>query len=341
MKKQLGKYIAIVLVLILCTFGITFLFCKSHLLKNTKDKESINNKTSEPINKKVQDDKKDVSNETEGSKEDDVQDEEKSEQKEDNTENNTPAQEKVETPNPEVNQEIQESTTQTVEPQNPAPPAYEEPKEEPAPTTPKKTVVKEENTTEYEFLYEKYGTKFNKKINYVIKTYSDGTTEKVEVSSVRPVIDASGFNGTASSMLAEAKTLVAENMGVYNDVLSYVNTYRAEVGAAPLTLDPDLTLAATIRAMEMAYTDNMSHTRPNGTSCFTIFEELGLQRPNNYGENAAAGYLTAQAAAEGWRTSTAGHYENMINKNYMKIGIGMIKLSGSSLYAYWDQLLGS
>ena len=334
MKKQMGKYIALVLVLILCTFSVTFVFCKIRLLKN---KENINkNATSESISKMAQENKNSEINETESLNEDDKE----LKQNEDKTEDNTSVQEKVQTPKVETNTAVQESVPQTVEPQNVTPPAYEEPKEENTQAASKKTVVKEENATEYEFLYEKYGTKFNKKINYVIKTYSDGTTEKLEVSSVRPIIDARGFNGTASSMLEEAKALVAENMGAYNEVLSYVNTYRAEVGAAPLTLDPDLTLAATIRAMEMAYTNDLSHTRPNGSTCFTIFEELDLQRASDCGENVAGGYLTAQAAAEGWRTSP-GHYSNMISSSYTKIGIGMIKLSGASLYAYWAQLFSA
>ncbi len=87
----------------------------------------------------------------------------------------------------------------------------------------------------------------------------------------------------------------------------------------------------------MAYTDNMSHTRPNNKDCFTVLDELGISRGHAWGENVAAGYSSPKSVAEGWKNSP-GHYANMINASFSKIGIGMAQLSGTTYGTYWAQL---
>lgn len=126
-------------------------------------------------------------------------------------------------------------------------------------------------------------------------------------------------------------------------ILDMTNQYRAEVGAAPLVLDPKMCIAATVRAIEMAQTDTFSHTRPNGTACFTIFEDCGFSTAHIYsmGENIAmnAGYSDPDMqACTGWRNSP-GHYSNMINTRYRALGVG--KCIGSGGRIYYVQLFAS
>ena len=52
------------------------------------------------------------------------------------------------------------------------------------------------------------------------------------------------------------------------EVLELVNIERENAGLEPLELDEDLVRLANIRAEEIV--ENFSHTRPNGTSCFTV-----------------------------------------------------------------------
>lgn len=59
-------------------------------------------------------------------------------------------------------------------------------------------------------------------------------------------------------------------------MLSYVNNYRSEVNASPLFIDNNLNLAATIRAIEMSYSKQFSHTRPDGTMCYSVISDLGI-----------------------------------------------------------------
>lgn len=111
------------------------------------------------------------------------------------------------------------------------------------------------------------------------------------------------------------------------EVLDLVNEIRRNLGREELTMDPFFFDAAMQRAAEIAV--NFSHTRPDGSSCFTVCSGV-------YGENIAAGYVDAEAVVQGWKDSP-GHYSNMIGSGYTSIGIGAVKHNG---IMYWVQLFG-
>lgn len=111
-------------------------------------------------------------------------------------------------------------------------------------------------------------------------------------------------------------------------VLELVNEARAAQGADALTLDPELCEAAAIRAEELG--TYFSHDRPDGTSCFTVLEEVGIKSYHAAGENIAMGYTDANAVMEGWMNSP-GHRANILSPDYSRIGIAR---SGSA----WVQL---
>lgn len=119
-------------------------------------------------------------------------------------------------------------------------------------------------------------------------------------------------------------------------VVTHTNEYRLEVRSSPLVLDESLTKAAMIRAIEIAYEDKFSHERPNGTSCFTIFDDLGIVSYVS-GENIALGQISPEKVSNSWRNSP-GHYANMINTRFTKIGVGVIKYNGNY---YWVQLFSN
>ncbi len=119
------------------------------------------------------------------------------------------------------------------------------------------------------------------------------------------------------------------------EVLNLVNQLRAEVGVAPLSLDSTLCQAANTRAVEISQDNCFSHTRPNGTSCFTVLDEYGISYMAT-GENIAAGYATPADVVAGWKNSE-GHYANMINASYTKLGVGFYN-SGSGYGTHWTQL---
>ena len=204
-------------------------------------------------------------------------------------------------------------------------------------TTTKNSVkfVKRESEVSEEQSDFKYGIKAVVKTTKTYDLYSDGS-KKNEKTTTKTTYDKSGYNASTSDLKDEASQVYASNISLINGVLNYTNSYRDEVGVEKLNLDQNLSIAATIRSMEMAYSGKFSHTRPNGTSCFTIFEEREILASNK-GENIAMGQRSAESVSTSWRNSP-GHYGNMIDANFKKIGIGVFKFDGSF---YWTQIFSN
>ena len=123
--------------------------------------------------------------------------------------------------------------------------------------------------------------------------------------------------------------LAEENFAV--EVLNLVNAERAKVGVAPLRLADDLQAASAIRAREII--EVFSHTRPDGSDCFTVMRNRG----RTCGENIAAGHASAQETVEQWMNSE-GHRENILNPNFRELGVGYAYEDYSTYHHYWVQL---
>ncbi|MCD8014259.1 MAG: CAP domain-containing protein [Lachnospiraceae bacterium] len=103
-----------------------------------------------------------------------------------------------------------------------------------------------------------------------------------------------------------------------------------------LTYDYELEAIAMQRAAELALF--YSHTRPNGSSCFTVLTENGYTY-YYAGENIAAGYTSASAVFTGWAEedepySGQGHRRNMLSSKFTSVGIACVYCNG---YYYWVQ----
>ena len=192
--------------------------------------------------------------------------------------------------------------------------------------------VKTDTESEKEEKDLKYGTKL---ISWHVKTYnlySDGS-KKVIDEYTHYEVDGKNFNAKTSDMLSEA----IENMSIYKnevvDVVKYTNEFRAAAGVDALKLDETLTKAAMVRAIEMAYSDKLSHERPDGNMCYYIMRDFG-QDIYGVGENIASRQRSAKEVSYAWKGSQ-GHYENMISSSFTRIGVGVIKFYGTY---YWVQL---
>ena len=115
-------------------------------------------------------------------------------------------------------------------------------------------------------------------------------------------------------------------------VTSLVNAARRDAGLSELELDADLCAAAQARAQEIA--QSFSHTRPDGSSCFTILEELGISY-RAAGENIAMGQRTPEEVMDGWMNSS-GHRANILNGTFTSIGVGYY-VDGAGA-AHWVQI---
>ena len=138
-----------------------------------------------------------------------------------------------------------------------------------------------------------------------------------------------------NSLLASAKVNTVTYSAYASEVLRLVNIEREKVGAAHLVLDGALCNAANMRAIEMDYSGNFSHTRPDGRDCFTVFSfcEISFY---TCGENIAAGYPTSAAVVKGWMNST-GHKANILNAAFTKMGLGYSTGGGGEYCHYWAQ----
>lgn len=116
-------------------------------------------------------------------------------------------------------------------------------------------------------------------------------------------------------------------------VLDMVNARRGEAGLAPLVMNDAMVSAARIRALEIV--QSFSHTRPNGTSCFTVLDESGVGYLGA-GENLAAGQWSPESAMNSWMNSE-GHRDNILNGSFNQIGIACYYDEGSPYGYYWVQ----
>lgn len=119
------------------------------------------------------------------------------------------------------------------------------------------------------------------------------------------------------------------------EVLDLVNVERAKNGLVALEMgDEKLMAAAQIRAQEIAVVE--SHTRPNGTSCFTVLKECGVA-DSAAGENAAWGSVSPQEVVAAWMNSE-GHRANILNPDARKMGVGYYYDGASQWGHQWIQL---
>ncbi|MBQ7936059.1 MAG: S-layer homology domain-containing protein [Clostridia bacterium] len=118
------------------------------------------------------------------------------------------------------------------------------------------------------------------------------------------------------------------------DVLRLTNAERAKQGLEPLSFFPALQQATRIRAAEIE--ELFSHTRPNGTACYTALDEAGISY-FSAAENIAAGYSSPAMAMNGWMNS-AGHRTNILTPELRHLGVGNHYDSGSEYGDHWVQL---
>ena len=117
-------------------------------------------------------------------------------------------------------------------------------------------------------------------------------------------------------------------------VVALMNQERANAGIGGISQNASLDAVAQIRAQEIA--QSFSHTRPNGTSCFTVLDENGIAYMTA-GENIAAGYGDPASVMSGWMNSP-GHRANILNGSFGQVGIGYYTDPNSGYGTYWVQI---
>ena len=119
------------------------------------------------------------------------------------------------------------------------------------------------------------------------------------------------------------------------EVLDLVNAERAKAGLNSLAMgDAELQAAADERAKEVG--EVASHTRPDGTNCFTVLKEYGVDDTAT-GENAAWGEVTPEEVVNDWMNSE-GHRVNIMNPDAKVMALGYNFDANSQWGHNWVQI---
>lgn len=136
-------------------------------------------------------------------------------------------------------------------------------------------------------------------------------------------------NKTLATDTIDIRVYGTEDYTKANEVLQIVNKERSAIGLNQLKIDTELQEAAMKRAAEISL--NFDHIRPNGTKWTTVCSNKAN------GENIAWGITSASQVMSEWMSSTQGHREAILYRDFNSIGVGCFK---NGPYYYWVQLFG-
>ncbi len=112
-----------------------------------------------------------------------------------------------------------------------------------------------------------------------------------------------------------------------NEEIRLINVERAKVGLQPLQTDPQLQKMADQRAYEETVSNYDAHIRPDGSLCYTIWNEYTTELTYAGENTGSAGFLSvgskrnAEINVAGYMNSE-GHKANILNPNAKYVAIG-------------------
>lgn len=153
-------------------------------------------------------------------------------------------------------------------------------------------------------------------------------------------------NRTIVILLAIYLALILNVSLCYSDLdseksafLVLINQYRQANGKGILKISSALTTAAQLHSEDMAAHNYFAHESLDGRTPWDRMRAAGYNYNTWYGENIAAGYNTAQTVFDAWKNSPP-HDENMLNPNFVVIGIGLAYNASSTYKWYWTTDFG-
>lgn len=190
----------------------------------------------------------------------------------------------------------------------------------------------EEHTDTFEL---KYGVYCTRAVNTTYAIYEDGS-EEVYDEDVNEVYTRIGYMASYEDLLPAAKENKKKYKSEIDEVLDIINSYREEGGIEPLVLDDELTTIACARAEEIAWSGKFSHYRPNNKFFSSILKDAGITK-GSAGENIGRRFTSAADVCQAWKNSET-HYENIMNPEFTRIGIGVAADPDSEGKLCWSQL---
>ncbi len=189
-----------------------------------------------------------------------------------------------------------------------------------------------ENTTDEnknETINETIGETTEEKPTEVEKPKSENTeTEKVEKPN-----DTKNEETTIEPETTQPITTDHIPTEIELEVLKLMNQERAKEGLSALTYNSTIYDCGVIRANECL--TKWSHTRPDGTQYWTVFEECDKKITTCCGENLAKTFTSAEQIVEVLMNSE-GHRKNILYKDFTSVCITILK--DNEGYYYMSQL---
>ncbi|PYZ94734.1 serine protease [Salipaludibacillus keqinensis] len=114
------------------------------------------------------------------------------------------------------------------------------------------------------------------------------------------------------------------------EVVRLVNEERANHGLQPLESSSEVQNVAHAKSKDMVDNNYFSHTSPTYGSPFEMLDTYGVEY-RTAGENIAQGQRSPEAVVNAWMNSQ-GHRENILNRNFSKIGVGHYENTWTQLF---------
>ncbi len=202
-------------------------------------------------------------------------------------------------------------------------------KKEENPVIETKYEEKEIDRKEYKYGIEEYTI-----VKYKITTRKDGTEEKVEDSRLS-YYELDKFRDDAKEMRSEASSNLNTYKQDINQLFNIINENRKANSLYEYKLDENLSLGASIRAMEVGYMNSYEHYRPNGKYFTTVLDDLGIEHDNVMSESSSRGGKDMQQVYKSlvdYCKIGDVDCQNIFNEKFTKIGIGMFKFNNEYFY---------
>ena len=146
------------------------------------------------------------------------------------------------------------------------------------------------------------------------------TTSNVPSTKVTPSKPVQASTATST---ATGATTTDQVMAFEEKVAELTNVERTKNGLKALQIDRPLMAAAREKSQDMKNNNYFSHTSPTFGSPFDRLKALNISY-KSAGENIAKGQKTPEQVVEAWMNS-AGHRQNILDKNFTHIGVGYVK----------------
>ena len=187
-------------------------------------------------------------------------------------------------------------------------------------------IINNPNKTTVSYSWLKVDTTYSYKV--VAFKIVNGQQKEVATSNVASITLKKTTNTTNTNKPTTNETPKVETTTTASyttDIFNGTNALRTDLGLSTLTLDPTLCKMANARANDMASNQYFSHYNNNELQMYVVRDKYGYSANCALGENIAR--TTAQANignrfVRNW-TNSNGHYMNMIDANWTKVGIGV------------------